>query len=83
MKRGASAVVLDGGGELWCPLVNGGSFRVLLELGWGKDEVSKLRIGGEWREERPSLALAVVAASSHDSDAEARAPVVLQRLART
>jgi hypothetical protein len=47
-----------------------------------EDELSKPRIGGERHEERPSSAMAA-AASPRDSDAEARAPVVLQRLART
>jgi hypothetical protein len=54
--RGAEAVsaaVLDGEGKLRCPPVNGDSFRVLLQLGWGEDEVSEPRIGGEDRRRCP------------------------------
>jgi hypothetical protein len=70
----AVATMLDGSCELRYTRVNGGSFRVLLQLGWGEDEVSQLWIGEERHEERPSLAMA--AASPRDSGAVARSPVI-------
>jgi hypothetical protein len=60
----AVATMLDGGCKLRYTWVNGGGFRVLLQLGWGEDEVSQPWIGEERHEERPSPAMAVASPSS-------------------
>jgi hypothetical protein len=39
--EGAEAAALDGGGKLQCTPRNVGGFWVLLQLGWGEDEVSQ------------------------------------------
>jgi hypothetical protein len=56
--------------------VNDGGFRVLLQLGWGEEEVRKPWVGEERHSERISPAMAVAAASPHDSDVVAGSPVV-------
>jgi hypothetical protein len=49
--RGPSVAVLGGGGKLRCTPMNDGKFQVLLQPGWGKDEVSNPMIGRERHEE--------------------------------
>jgi hypothetical protein len=63
---------VGGGGELRCTPVNGGGFRVVLQPGWGEDEVSNPGIGGQRHEERPPPTMAAAAASPRGDEVASR-----------
>jgi hypothetical protein len=56
-------------------LVSGGGLQVVLWLRWGKDKVSRLVIGEERHDERPTPAMAATA-SAHNSVAVMGSPII-------